>query len=592
MSDQAHPVSRASAVSFTDDDCTIFERYPERVKWEKAAVPLADQTAFRRVRKKLDQLVRGAEESGLTVAPLKPFVSVLQPNGRTPEDMWCCLYPEDAPNKSYALQVALIISADGAELCLCLGSGTSQISDNEKRRYGESYLQRLQNRMRETPAAVTRQVMRALPADVKYLVSWRRPSGASDFQDLGEWLVHAGSPGGTQASISRYFSTSELVALGGGIVDAYTEMLQAAAPLLDYCFSRAYVEGDEPIKDAPTATLDLATLKSRAEEPPYGLRISDDVYRAVVAAIRSGKHLILTGPPGTAKTTLAEILCQLAQDAGWCQGHTLTTATADWTTYETIGGLRPSVGGAGLRFYPGLFLESLSAGNWLIVDELNRSNFDRAFGQMFTVLSGQSVVLPFEDHESGKKVVLAGDNCSYGKDQYSVVKVSANWRIIATMNVFDKTLLFEMSYALMRRFAFVEVPAPDAAVYESIWRGELAELKDEDARAVGEILGRLEQLRAIKQFGPAVFKDMARFARHFLEADEARDDGALAFQMFYSFLLPQFEGIDESVGRRLYRQVLPLVGDPRRHKLEAVMRDVLGVRIDPGDADDRYDENA
>jgi hypothetical protein len=28
------------------------------------------------------------------------------------------------------------------------------------------------------------------------------------------------------------------------------------------------------------------------------------------------------------------------------------------------------------------------------------------------------------------------------------------------MNVFDKALLFEMSYALMRRFAFIEVPCP------------------------------------------------------------------------------------------------------------------------------------
>ena len=33
--------------------------------------------------------------------------------------------------------------------------------------------------------------------------------------------------------------------------------------------------------------------------------------------------------------------------------------------------------------------------------------------------------------------------------------------IIATMNVFDKALLFEMSFALMRRFAFVEVAVPD-----------------------------------------------------------------------------------------------------------------------------------
>ena len=41
-----------------------------------------------------------------------------------------------------------------------------------------------------------------------------------------------------------------------------------------------------------------------------------------------------------------------------------------------------------------------------------------------------------------------------------VLEIPQSWRIIATMNVFDKTLLFEMSFALMRRFAFVEVPSP------------------------------------------------------------------------------------------------------------------------------------
>ena len=66
------------------------------------------------------------------------------------------------------------------------------------------------------------------------------------------------------------------------------------------------------------------------------------MYRAVAAAIQAGKHVILTGPPGTAKTTLAEITCALAAQADLCDGYVLTTATADWTTYETIGGLQPS----------------------------------------------------------------------------------------------------------------------------------------------------------------------------------------------------------------------------------------------------------
>ena len=45
------------------------------------------------------------------------------------------------------------------------------------------------------------------------------------------------------------------------------------------------------------------------------------------------------------------------------------------------------------------------------------------------------------------------------------IRVPASWRIMATMNMFDKNLLFEMSFALMRRFAFIEVPSPDAQAF-------------------------------------------------------------------------------------------------------------------------------
>jgi MoxR-like ATPase len=38
---------------------------------------------------------------------------------------------------------------------------------------------------------------------------------------------------------------------------------------------------------------------------------------------------------------------------------------------------------------------------------------------------------------------------------------SLGWRLIGTMNTLDKNLLFELSYAFMRRFTFVELGAPD-----------------------------------------------------------------------------------------------------------------------------------
>ena len=49
-----------------------------------------------------------------------------------------------------------------------------------------------------------------------------------------------------------------------------------------------------------------------------------------------------------------------------------------------------------ILFRPGLFVEAIETGRWLVIDELNRSNFDRAFGQLFTVLSGSAVVLPYK----------------------------------------------------------------------------------------------------------------------------------------------------------------------------------------------------
>jgi hypothetical protein len=225
-------------------------------------------------------------------------------------------------------------------------------------------------------------------------------------------------------------------------------------------------------------------------------------------------------------------------------------------------------------FEPGHFLEAIERNQWLVIDELNRSNFDRAFGQLFTVLSGQAVQLPYT--RAGRQGRLAlvpqGAVAPVGSDH---LPIPDRWRVIATMNVFDKSLLFEMSFALMRRFAFIEVPSPEDSVFEELIRSSAGGNED----AVSLTMEFL-QLRVFKDLGPALFMDMVKYLAVRTRTDDA-DRSQLAFEAFYSYLLPQFEGIDQATGEHLFATVRPLVGADRAARLRETLNTVLGLELSP-----------
>ena len=321
-------------------------------------------------------------------------------------------------------------------------------------------------------------------------------------------------------------------------------------------------------------------LEKHKKEIQEKLLIDSDIIDRIVASLCAGKHVLLTGQVGTGKTDLAQTIPKVI----WDYNAEVHTATSDWSTQDVIGGIIPKIekGQVVYRIQKGCVAstvsknwkdEAVTSGRknsrtdlgtdnihsdervWLVIDEFNRANIDRAFGQLFTALEYGEIKMPTESDDASKS-------------DFQTLVIPKDYRIIGTLNTHDRHFLFHLSDALKRRFDFIEVKPPTRKLAgEEIF---MMRKKAADGISLQDEIGKLTQS---KEKTDEKLYEIMSFIRETKQLGTAFLISILKDMLIYHKMGKRWDaGLDSA----LTKKIIPQIEDLQVPTLRAIMHFVNG----------------
>lgn len=257
-------------------------------------------------------------------------------------------------------------------------------------------------------------------------VAWRNPDAPVDYADLPTPLPARLQTGATVLDLTNELAVID--ALGSGGVDLSDPAVAEEEPEL-----KRHDHLPEPSPGLATA-----------------LFVDADWLGEVRDLLDERRQLIFYGPPGTGKTWIAQ---KLAADLVGPEQVKLVQFHPAYTYEDFFEGYRPTPGTAAgtisFELRAGPFRQLVNRAREhpdqafvLIIDEINRANLAKVFGELYFLLEyrDQAVDLLYSSDEEG-------------------FTLPTNLYVIGTMNTADRSIAL-LDAAMRRRFAFVEL-SPD-----------------------------------------------------------------------------------------------------------------------------------